>query len=60
MIDSYAAAVTKTTNVQEQSAITTKINEPGETMPATTNMSTLESITATQMTTEMTPHNGGK
>ena len=60
LIDSYAATVTKTTNVQEQSAATTKITVPGERMPTSTNTSTIESITTMQMTTEMTPPNGGK
>ena len=60
MIDSYAATVTNSTNVQEQSATTTKITEPGERMPTSTNTNTIESITTTQMTTEMTPPNGGK
>ena len=36
------------------------MTELGESVPTTTDVSTDESITATQMTTDMTPPNDGK
>ena len=60
MINTIAATATKTTNVKEQSAATTKMKEQGKSVPTTTNLNTLESITAPRMTMGVTPQNDGK